>query len=160
MMIVPFAYGEVEYKVSRLRYQWWDKASFPVTLHTIGYTHTQKHLDLSVKYGNSTRERNELNTSYRDIDNQIKHLFSFGAGGRYRINRFSFVAGGLYTEYKEVINGKSYPDTGFGYYYGLQYEIDETASIKLSFDHYYSKDKEGHGREVTEGTGISIVMLK
>lgn len=152
IIIVPFAYGDYEYKVSRINYRWWDVASFPVTLHTIGYTKTYRGIDLSIRHGMSTREKNSLDTSYRHIESQLTDFWSFGVGHTHRVNRLGLSGAILYTEYKEL--GK--PDTDFGYSFGAEYRLSNQYSIKITKDQYYKKNKAGYGEEVTEGVGLAI----
>lgn len=151
-MVAPFAYGDVEYKVSRMNYRWWNMASFPVTLHTIGYTETYSGIDLSLRHGQSTTEKNSLDTSYREVESKLTHFWSFGIGHTYKINRIGINGAILYTEYKEL--GR--PDTDFGYSAGIEYRLSPKYSISITKDRYYKKHKPSYGNEVTEGIGLAI----
>jgi hypothetical protein len=151
-MFASIANADIEYKASDITYTWGDKASFPVTLHTIGYYKSINSTEFSIRHGKSTRAGNSVVDSY-SIKSGLDDFWSIGLGHSFTFNRMSFLGGLLYTEYREL----GMPDTDFGRYIGIGYRISKDYSVRVTRDYYYRKERETKGDEVTKGTGISLV---
>lgn len=152
------ALGGIEYKASRMRYTLWDKASFPVTLHTIGYQKFMGDFGGHISYGKSDTKQNTIDTGY-DTNSSIKRFFSSGLSYKYDIGRVRLISGVNYTEYKSCYSAWGCnPDTGVGYHLRMQYFLSSKYSVGISRDSYYRKHKKGLGEEITDGFGLYFTI--
>jgi len=145
------AFGdEVEFRVTDMTYTWGDNHSFPVTLYQVGYTkYVTNDVGLRLMAGESTKASDGHTYSSR-----MTHFFTFNVHRRVRLSQnISFQYGVNYSEYKE--HGK--PDTGTGYAVAVQYKLNPSVALKLSYDEYYEKYSEHYGLEETKGLGLSVV---
>lgn len=157
IILLPLiSHADIEYKVAKAEYRWWNKASFPVTIHTIGYSHFINDIELSVSLGKSTTAYNSVKSGYK-LSSKIDNLESYGIGYRYKTRYVICHIGWTYTEYVEGMDEWKNEDMSFGYYFGLSKPITKDLYIKLIYNHYYDKIKPQAGREVTAATGIALI---
>lgn len=143
---------EVEFRVTDMKYTWGPEHSFPVTLYQVGYTKSLgRDVGFRIMYG-------ESDTAYADGNwhSKIEQMFVFNLHRNVYIGSDWVLQYGVnYTEYQE--HGKA--DTGTGYALALQYQINKSVAVKLSFDEYYEKHNERYGLEETSGIGVSLVGM-
>jgi hypothetical protein len=148
-LAAPAYSDELELRVTDMKYTWGSQYSFPVTAYHIGYTKkVAGGIGFKVMFGESDTKHD--NGQY----SKLAKMWVFNVHRDVRIHKnISFQYGVNYTEYKE--RGK--PDTGTGYNVAIQYFINNNLAVKISADQFYEKYHSTLGREVTSGTGLSLV---
>lgn len=149
--------ADLELKYSQYSYRWWDEASYPVKGFSIGYIKYFDSTGVSLSYGKSDSVKNQVEDGY-NLTSKIDDIWVLGLINRSNLSYgFSFNAGVIYTEYKEVTSSGSNSDTGFGYHASIEYRLDNDFSVKLSHDDYYRKHKVDYGVETTKSNSLSLV---
>lgn len=153
---------EVEFRVTKMEYRWGEDFKFPVTAYQVGYTKHYGNIGLRLMIGQSDKRHSTVeSTKHYGFTNQLRNFAVFNAHRNVNLGGgFKFQYGVNYTEYKGGKEGRTNSDTGFGHAFALQYDINQSFAVKLSYDEYYDKyKKEDDMREITRGTGVSLVGM-
>jgi outer membrane protein assembly factor BamA len=146
---------EVEFRVTDMTYKWGENYDFPVTAYHLGYARYYGLTGVRVMLGQSDTMTNTKGT---DHTNQIRNFFVLNIHRKINLtNKVSIQYGLNYSEYKGGSKGQYNSDCDHGHGIAVQYRLSSDTSIKLSYDWYYEKYKEGLGLEETKGLGISLV---
>lgn len=145
--------GEIELRKTDMVVEWGDLGDMHVTAYQVGYNHKIGNYGVGILGGQSdtsTENSNKLKITNFWVLTAKRDLYS--------MRGVTLSAGLTYTEYKSNnLNGVN-ADTSTGYTIELKNRINYMSSIKISYNNYYEKEKQGLGKEVTKGIGVSLVF--
>jgi hypothetical protein len=143
---------QAEIKVTHIDYVLGSYGKFPLTLTQVGVSKYFGNTGIRVMAGQSDKSQGQYIRNVWVVNIHRRLILPVG---------FNFEAGINIAEYKACSDTWGCnADTGQGVSVALSKQLTRDISIKLTYDHLYTKYNERIGKETTSGFGLSFVISR
>ncbi len=168
LLLISFnCFADYEVGVSHLRINQnlFGTISFPMDALQVDGTYWSKSgFGVRILAARSTETANSLYVEGKQYSNKINAMYGGEFLYRQKFGLWGFEVGIGKNDYKSTwtVNGvkpswSKGTDSDYRYHVGVTYPINDSVSMRFSYDDIYRKDKIGYGREETRAYGFGFV---